>query len=49
LLKGEAVVWMPVKDTERAKVFYRDTLGLQITNEDGGEWAKWTPTGSPSV
>src|SRR5829696_5338092 len=39
LLRGVAVVWMPVQDIERAKGFYRDTLGLQITNEDG-EWAE---------
>ncbi len=39
MLRGVAVVWMPVQDTERAKGFYRDTLGLQITNEDG-EWAE---------
>ena len=39
MLKGIAVVWMPVQDIERAKGFYRDILGLQITNEDG-EWAE---------
>jgi predicted enzyme related to lactoylglutathione lyase len=39
LLRGVAVVWMPVQDIERTKGFYRDTLGLQITNEDG-EWAE---------
>jgi predicted enzyme related to lactoylglutathione lyase len=39
LLRGVAVVWMPVRDIERAKGFYRDTLGLEITNEDG-EWAE---------
>ena len=39
LLRGVAVVWMPVQDIERAKGFYRDILGLQITNEDG-EWAE---------
>ena len=39
MLRGVAVVWMPVEDIERAKGFYRDTLGLQITNEDG-EWAE---------
>ena len=39
MLRGVAVVWMPVQDIERAKGFYRDTLGLQITNEDG-EWAE---------
>ena len=35
LLRGVAVVWMPVQDIERAKGFYRDILGLRITNEDG--------------
>ncbi len=39
MLEGVAVVWMPVQDMERAKSFYRDTLGLQITNEDG-QWAE---------
>ena len=39
MLEGIAVVWMPVRDIERAKDFYRDTLGLQITNEDG-DWAE---------
>jgi predicted enzyme related to lactoylglutathione lyase len=39
MLEGVAVVWMPVQDIERAKSFYRNTLGLQITNEDG-QWAE---------
>ena len=39
MLSGIAVVWMPVQDIERAKGFYRDTLGLPITKEDG-EWAE---------
>ena len=39
MLEGVAVVWMPVRDFERAKGFYRDTLGLRITNEDG-DWAE---------
>jgi len=39
MLRGIAVVWMPVQDIERAKGFYRDTLGLQIKNEDG-DWAE---------
>jgi predicted enzyme related to lactoylglutathione lyase len=39
MLRGIAVVWMPVQDIERAKGFYRDTLGLRITNEDG-DWAE---------
>lgn len=39
MLRGIAVVWMPVQDIERVKGFYRDTLGLPITKEDG-EWAE---------
>jgi predicted enzyme related to lactoylglutathione lyase len=39
MLQGVAVVWMPVEDIERAKGFYRDTLGLSIHKEDGS-WAE---------
>ena len=39
MLKGVAVVWMPVRDIDRAKSFYQDTLGLQLTKEDG-DWAE---------
>jgi predicted enzyme related to lactoylglutathione lyase len=39
LFRGVAVVWMPVRDIERAKGFYNDTLGLTITNEDG-DWGE---------
>ncbi len=39
MLKGVAVVWMPVQDIERAKGFYRDILGLELTKEDG-DWAE---------
>jgi len=39
MLEGVAVIWMPVQEIERAKGFYRDTLGLRITNEDG-DWAE---------
>jgi len=39
MLKGVAVVWMPVQDIERAKNFYGNTLGLSITKEDG-DWAE---------
>jgi hypothetical protein len=39
MLRGVAVVWMPVQDIDRAKGFYKDTLGLRITNVDG-EWAE---------
>ena len=39
MIHGVAVVWMPVEDIERAKGFYRDTLGLPIQQEDG-PWAE---------
>jgi predicted enzyme related to lactoylglutathione lyase len=39
MLKGVAVVWMPVEDIDRAKDFYGSTLGLDITKEDG-DWAE---------
>ena len=39
MLKGIAVVWMPVQDIDRAKNFYSETLGLPITKEDG-DWAE---------
>jgi len=39
MLRGVAVVWMPVEEIERAKGFYRDTLELTIQNEDG-PWAE---------
>ena len=39
MLKGVAVVWMPVQDIDRAKSFYKDTLGLPLTKEDG-DWAE---------
>jgi len=39
MLKGVAVVWMPVQDIDRAKNFYENTLGLPITKEDG-DWAE---------
>ena len=38
-MRGVAVVWMPVQDVGRAKNFYQDTLGLQITKEDG-DWVE---------
>lgn len=39
MLKGVAVVWMPVEDIDRAKSFYGNTLGLEVTKEDG-DWAE---------
>lgn len=34
MIRGVAVVWMPIQNIERAKGFYRDTLELRIANED---------------
>jgi catechol 2,3-dioxygenase-like lactoylglutathione lyase family enzyme len=48
MLRGVAVVWMPVQDIERSKGFYRDALGLWIANEDG-EWAGVMPMASRSA
>ena len=39
MLEGVAVVWMPVKDIDRAKNFYTETLGLELSKEDG-DWAE---------
>src|ERR671921_220699 len=39
MVQGVAVLWMPLEDIERAKGFYRDTLGLPIPKEDG-PWAE---------
>ena len=44
MLKGIAVVWMPVQDIDRAKNFYSETLGLPITKEDG-DWAEVDASG----
>jgi predicted enzyme related to lactoylglutathione lyase len=38
-VKGVAAVWVPVKDMERAVGFYRDALGLQVSQEDE-TWAQ---------
>ena len=38
-VKGVAAVWVPVEDMERAVAFYRDALGLQVTQEDE-KWAQ---------
>lgn len=44
MVTGVAVVWMPVQDIERAKGFYGDTLGLQVSKEDG-DWAEVNANG----
>ena len=36
--KSDATPMLAVKDVDRAKQFYRDTLGLKPTSEDGDKW-----------
>ncbi|KQQ25446.1 MULTISPECIES: VOC family protein [unclassified Frondihabitans] len=36
---GVATVWVPVTDMKRAVAFYRDTLGLEVKNEDT-DWSE---------
>jgi catechol 2,3-dioxygenase-like lactoylglutathione lyase family enzyme len=35
MIKGVAAVWLPVNDMDRSVAFYRDTLGLGVTEHDG--------------
>jgi len=39
MVEGVASVWLPVDDMSRAIGFYRDTLGLEVTDHDG-DWAE---------
>ena len=39
MISGVATVWVPVEDIGRATAFYRDTLGLQVTEHDG-DWVE---------
>ena len=39
MVEGVASVWLPVDDLSRAIGFYRDTLGLEVTDHDG-DWAE---------
>lgn len=39
MVTGVASVWVPVDDMSRATAFYRDTLGLEVTDHEG-EWAE---------
>jgi catechol 2,3-dioxygenase-like lactoylglutathione lyase family enzyme len=53
-LKGIDVVSVPVADQERALVFYRDTLGFEVTTDaEFGAGMRWLelqpPGGGPSV
>lgn len=40
MIDGVANIWMPVKDIERAKEFYQNTLGLPVVKEDG-RWVEF--------
>ena len=39
MISGVDSVWVPVEDIGRAMGFYRDTLGLEVTDHDG-DWAQ---------
>ena len=39
MLNGVSTVWLPVDDMQRAIGFYRDTLGLPVTEHDG-DWVE---------
>ncbi len=47
-----AVVSVPVSDQERAKTFYVDDLGFELTRDDssvpGMRWVQLRPPGSPT-
>ncbi len=40
MINGISTVWLPVTDLQRSVAFYGDTLGLKVTEQDGGEWAE---------
>jgi predicted enzyme related to lactoylglutathione lyase len=39
MASGVATVWVPVTDMQRAVAFYRDTVGLTVTNESD-DWSE---------
>src|ERR1700712_1054834 len=39
MVSGVAAVWVPVSDMGRAVTFYRDTLGLKVTETDD-DWSE---------
>ncbi|PZE86831.1 hypothetical protein DEI91_00545 [Curtobacterium sp. MCBD17_032] len=39
MASGVAAVWVPVSDMERAVAFYRDTLGLTVTDQSD-DWSE---------
>lgn len=39
MIKSVSAVWLPVEDMSRAVGFYRDTLGLTVTEHDG-DWTE---------
>ncbi len=40
MARGVASVWVPVTDLGRAKAFYGDTLGLDVSGQDSEDWAE---------
>jgi predicted enzyme related to lactoylglutathione lyase len=44
MIAGVANVWMPVRDVDRAKKFYSETLELSIVKDDG-DWVEFEADG----
>jgi predicted enzyme related to lactoylglutathione lyase len=40
MASGVATVWVPVSDMDRALAFYGETLGLQVKDRQGSDWAE---------
>jgi predicted enzyme related to lactoylglutathione lyase len=40
MASGVAAVWVPVTDMDRALSFYGETLGLEVKDRQGGDWAE---------
>ena len=40
MASGVATVWVPVSDMDRALNFYGETLGLDVADRQGDDWAE---------
>ena len=52
-IRGIATVAVPVRDSERALAFYRDTLGLEVRRDvpfgGGARWIEVAPAGAATT
>jgi catechol 2,3-dioxygenase-like lactoylglutathione lyase family enzyme len=49
MIKKMAFVGQSVRDVERAKKFYGETLGLELDHDYGGGWAEYKLPGNVTV